>query len=75
MNAKFTQLDETGDRIVYVKSVAVADLPREVQEQADGMEHLYAVHRADGQQLALVADRKLAFLLARQHDLRPVTVH
>ena len=33
MNAKFTQLDEAGDRIVYVKSVAVADLPRESPEK------------------------------------------
>jgi len=33
------------------------------------------VHDAAGERLALVADRKLAFLLARQNDLAPVTVH
>jgi hypothetical protein len=38
-------------------------------------DHLYAVHDADGQQLALVADRRLAFALARQHDMAPVAVH
>jgi hypothetical protein len=33
------------------------------------------VHDSDGQQLALVADRKLAFRLARQNDYAPVAVH
>ncbi|MEL7100516.1 MAG: DUF1150 family protein [Pseudomonadota bacterium] len=61
--------------IVYVKAIDVADLPREVQDQADGLEQLYAVHDADGTQLALVADRNLAFTLARQHDLAPQPVH
>lgn len=64
-----------GEKIVYVKAVPVADLPAEVQASADGLEQLYAVHDADGQQLALVADRKLAFVLARQHDMTPLTVH
>ncbi|MCB1364982.1 MAG: DUF1150 family protein [Rhodobacteraceae bacterium] len=64
-----------GRRIVYVKAVDVADLPQAVQAEAAGRDHLYAVHDADGQQLALVADRKLAFMLARQHDLSPVAVH
>lgn len=64
-----------GEKVVYVKAVQVADLPDEVQASADGLEQLYAVHDADGQQLALVADRKLAFVLARQHDMTPMTVH
>ena len=63
------------DRTVYVKTIAVTDLPREVRAQAEGLEQLYAVHDADGQQLALVADRKMAFVLARQHDYSPVAVH
>ncbi len=63
------------DRTVYVKSIAVSDLPREVRDQAEGLELLYAVHDAQGQQLALVGDRKLAFTLARQHDYAPVMVH
>ena len=62
-------------RVVYVKTVEVADLPDEVQAQADGRAHLYAVHDGDGQQLALVAERALAFALARQHDYQPVAVH
>ena len=63
------------DRTVYVKTIAVSDLPLEVREQAEGLEQLYAVHDAKGQQLALVGDRKLAFSLAREHDYAPVMVH
>lgn len=66
---------QSGDRTVYVKSIAVTDLPQEVRDQAEGLEQLYAVHDAQGQQLALVGDRKLAFVLARQHDYAPVMVH
>lgn len=62
-------------RIVYVKTVDVTDLPTEVQGQIEGLEQLYAVHDSDGQQLALVADRQLAFKLARQNDYAPVAVH
>ena len=62
-------------RIVYVKTVDVNDLPREVQGQIEGLDHLYAVHDSQGQQLALVADRQLAFRLARQNDYAPVAVH
>lgn len=63
------------NRIVYVKTVDVSDLPTEVQGKIEGLEHLYAVHDSEGQQLALVADRKLAFRLARQNDYAPVAVH
>ncbi len=74
MNFK-RDLSAFGENVVYVKPVAVADLPAEVREQAGDLERLFAVHNADGVQLALVADRRLAFLLARQHDMAPVTVH
>ena len=63
------------DRTVYVKMIAVSDLPLEVREQAEGLKQLYAVHDAEGQQLALVGDRKLAFSVARDNDYAPVMVH
>ncbi|MEI4471258.1 DUF1150 family protein [Frigidibacter sp. MR17.24] len=63
------------DRIVYVRPVLVSDLPEEVQEQAGGLDQIYALHDTDGERLALVRDRKLAFMLARQNDLAPVSVH
>jgi hypothetical protein len=65
----------TGERIVYVKPVAVADLPAELRDQIGDVAMIYAVHAENGEQLALVASRGLAFALARQHDMVPVTVH
>jgi hypothetical protein len=74
MDTKFNFAD-LGDRVVYVKSVDVAGLPDDVREAAGDREQLFAVHDSDGQQLALVADRNMAFVLARKNDMRPVTVH
>ena len=71
-NEEFTA--DTG-RMVYVKPVLVSDLPSEVQDQIDGLKQLFAVHDATGKQLALVADRNLAFDLARQHDYSPQPLH
>ena len=62
-------------RMVYVKPVLVSDLPSEVQNQVEGVRKMFAVHDADGQQLALVGDRRLAFALARQHDYSPQPLH
>lgn len=75
MNTRVNMEAINEDRLVYVRSVPVADLPNEVQAQVGSAEVLYAVHRADGERLALVKTRNLAFSLARQNDLAPVTVH
>lgn len=75
MHEKFDFGQENDARIVYVRKVAVSDLPEDVQDQAEGAKVLYAVHSADGERLALVKDRSLAFILARQNDFAPVTVH
>jgi hypothetical protein len=75
MNTPFKGFPEGGERIVYVRPVSVADLPEELREQIEGAETVYSVHAPDGQRLALVADRKLAFHLARAHDFAPVSVH
>lgn len=74
MNKAFDLNADVG-RMVYVKAIAVTDLPREVRDQADGLEQLFAVHDAEGQQLALVSDRKMAFALAVQNDYAPQPVH
>ena len=75
MNTPFNGLPQGTDRIVYVREVAVEDLPDDVQAQMDGRSVIWSVHGADGRQLALVADRKMAFLLARGHDFTAVSVH
>jgi len=66
---------DEGRPIVYVRPVSVADLPEEMREQAMGSTTLYALHSAEGERLALVRDRRLAFVLARQNNMTPVTVH
>lgn len=35
----------------------------------------YAVYAADGTEMAVMADREIAFAAIRQNDLRPVSVH
>lgn len=64
-----------GRHIVYIRPVAVADLPVEIRKQAEGIDTLYAIGSETGQQLALVRDRQLAFAVARQNDMTPVSVH
>ena len=35
----------------------------------------FAIHAADGTQMALLGDRDIAFAVVRQNDLEPVSVH
>lgn len=75
MDVTYKNLPKAESVIVYVRPVAVSGLPAEVQEQIGDLATVYSVHRSDGEQVALVADRKLAFSLARQHEMVPVSVH
>jgi hypothetical protein len=49
--------------MAYVKRVVVND------------EAGFAIHSADGTQIALIADREVALATIRQHDLEAVSVH
>lgn len=75
MNAEFDFGGETGERIVYVRAVAVAELPEEIRQQAEGLERLYALYDANGERLALVKDRRMAFNLARENEVTALSVH
>jgi hypothetical protein len=75
MDVKHELFPETEDRIVYVRPVKVTDLPDEIRAALVGTDQVYAVHSTDGERLALVRDRLMAFALARQNDLAPVNVH
>lgn len=75
MDHKFDFGPESRDNIVYVRPVLTKDLPEEVQEEIGDIKTVFAVHNAEGERLALVRDRNLAFVLARQNDLAPVNVH
>lgn len=75
MDVKFDNLPEVERPIVYVRPVRAEDLPEEIRAQLGGASVVYSVNRPDGERLALVRDRELAFVLARQNDLAPVSVH
>lgn len=75
METKYDGFPEDGQSIVYVRPVLVADLPEPIRTQAEGLLTIYAVHRPDGERVALVRDRSMAFALARQNDLAPVSAH
>lgn len=75
MNVKQKILESTEQQIVYVRPVAVRDLPDDIRSSVAGAEKVYAVHNAEGERLALVQDERLAYVLARQNDLAPVPVH
>jgi hypothetical protein len=49
--------------LAYIKQVVI--------DGASG----YTVHAADGTQIAVIADRDVAFATVRQHNLEPVSVH
>jgi hypothetical protein len=50
--------------VAYIKPVTLED------GQA-----AFAIHAADGQQMAVMADREVAFATVRQNDMEPVSVH
>ena len=71
-----------GPDLVYVRPVSGAELlasvaPDQVQAGYDlkPKQILYAVHRADGERLAVMADRASAVAAALAHELAPVSVH
>ena len=75
MTDKETFFEHKEDRIVYVRSVDAEDLPDDIRAQIPEDTILYAVHNSNGQRLAIVEKRDMAFALALQNDLSPVMVH
>lgn len=70
----FDGLDEKG--LVYVKSISSGELPIDVQQEIlDEHGSLYALHNSTGDRIAVVSGRDAAFIVARQNDLNPVSVH
>ena len=70
-----------GPDLVYVRPIKaaeiMADTPVEVIQgiELDPEQTLYAVHRADGERLAVMVDRNAAVAAAIAHELAPVSVH
>ncbi len=67
--------------LVYVRPIKaaeiMADTPIETIKGFDlrPEQTLYAVHRADGERLAVLGDRNAAIAAALAHELAPVSVH
>jgi hypothetical protein len=67
--------------LVYVRPVTAAEIIASVPSaqmqgfDLDPNQMLYAVHRADGERLAVLTDRNSAMAAALAHELAPVSVH
>jgi len=67
--------------LVYVKPISVKEALGSTQiAEIDGIafdpdQMLYALHRADGERLAVLADKESAMAAAIAHELAPVSVH
>jgi len=71
-----------GKKLVYVRTVVARDVIDELVDEDGSMlvdvpedATLYSVHASDGERIALVGDRELAFAAAKQHEMNPVSVH
>jgi hypothetical protein len=67
--------------LVYIRPIAAREVlgsqPVEVVKgfALDPDQTLYAVHRADGERLAVLTDRESAMAAALANELAPVSVH
>lgn len=68
-------IDKIDAKRVYVRPVKRENLPQDVRAKLPVRDTVYSVQSEDGEQLAFVRDRKLAFILARQNDFVPLDVH
>jgi len=75
MHSKYDFSHFDTDDLVYIKTVEVSELPLNLQRQVGSDKTLYAVHKADGERVAVVENRALAYSLARDNDLTPMTLH
>lgn len=73
--------DLGGPQLVYVRPVKAREIigstPVETPQgfAIDPDQVLYAVHRANGERLAVLGDRQAAIAAAIAHELAPVPVH
>jgi len=75
MDKEFNVVGMLPERCVYVRAVKPQNLPKELQGEVQGLEYVYVIHSEDGEPLAAVKDRDLAFAVARTNDLVPVSAH
>jgi len=67
--------------LVYVRPIKAAEIMASTSAaqiesfELDPDQTLYAVHRADGERLAVLTDKDAAMAAALAHELAPVSVH
>ena len=67
--------------LVYVRPIKASEIlantpSAQIQSfELDPDQTLYAVHRADGERLAVLTDKDAAMAAALAHELAPVSVH
>lgn len=70
-----------GPALVYVRAIRAQEILGQTSAETIEAYHLvpdqmlYALHRADGARLAVLADRDSAYAAALAHELVPVSVH
>jgi hypothetical protein len=68
-----------GANTVYIREVDVEELKGAgvipLDAAIPAKQRFFALHAADGRRVAVVDDRDMAFVAARQHELEPVSVH
>lgn len=70
-----------GPDLVYVRPIKASEIiastpAAQIQGfELDPEQTLYAVHRADGERLAVLTDKESAMAAALAHELAPVSVH
>lgn len=71
-----------GRKLVYIRAVVARDVMEDLQDEDGDISFdvqdediLYSVHSSEGERIALVGDRELAFAAARQYEMNPVSVH
>ena len=71
-----------GRKLVYIRTVAARDVLDDLVDEGGELtveieydDILYSVHSSNGERLALVGNRDLAFAAARQYEMNPVSVH
>ena len=69
-----------GPNLVYVRPIKASEIlasvpAAQIESELDPEATLYAVHRADGERIAVLSDKDSAMAAAMAHELAPVSVH
>lgn len=69
-----------GPNLVYVRPIKASEIlasvpAAQIEDVLDPEATLYAVHRADGERIAVLSDKDSAMAAAVAHELAPVSVH